>query len=297
MCAYFNSSHCIFSHPIQWLPAKWQVQWLFLVYRWVLGLYFFGWLITAGIRSGSPKFFIFLTNWSFIVWNIYLLWAAISSTFKYFKANLYDTVRKKDEVVTEQESFLASPVGCCGKESNGIAWYQQIQWFLFIAGAEAAFTVMILYWLLLYRGGNVDGVNANTHLVNGLFSLVDVLVTGTPVRFLHLIYLPLYGAIYVSFSGIYFAANGTNHNGDRYIYGVLDYGNNPGTAAGVVIGTVLVVSVLFHFIFYGLFWLRTALVTLFWRYACHDDRAVHDSNGIKNALKENNDNIQVTIEM
>lgn len=292
-------THSIFSRPIQWLPAKWQVQWLFLVYRWVIGLYFFAWLITGGVSSQSPKFFIFLTNWSLIAWTIYLLWAALSSTFKYFKSNFYDTVSKKDRVGTEHdlENFTASPVGCCGKESNGIAWYQQIHWFLFVVGAEAAFTVMLLYWTLLYRGQRVDGVNANSHLVNGLLSLVDVLVTGTPVRFLHLIYLPMFGAVYASFTGIYYAANGTDTNGNPYIYEILDYGNTPGTAAGAVIGVVLVLSVIIHLIFYALFWIRTALSALFWRYACSNE-AARNSNGSRDPLKENTDeNIKVTIKM
>jgi len=91
-----------------------------------------------------------------------------------------------------------------------------------------AFCVLLLYWSLLYRGGPVDGINANTHLTNGLIALVDLWVSGTPVQILHFIYLQAFGVAYAVFTGIYYVAGGTNIGGQPYVYPVLDYEN--GTA-------------------------------------------------------------------
>jgi len=64
-----------------------------------------------------------------------------------------------------------------------------------------------------------------------------------------MIYLQGFGAAYVTFSAIYFAANGTNDQGQPYIYSALDYGNFPGTAAAIVIITVLVRLPIVHLVF------------------------------------------------
>ena len=75
---------------MQCLPQSWKFQWMYLVYRWIIALFFLIWLFFAGFHSdnGGPKFFIFLTNWSFLVFNAHLVWSAISVTLSYFLAAL-----------------------------------------------------------------------------------------------------------------------------------------------------------------------------------------------------------------
>ena len=227
------------------------------------------------------------------MWTLYLLWAALAATFKYFKANFYDHTRitqaTESSCVVELKSFTAKPTGCCGAKGNGIAWYHQVHWALFNIGAEAAFIVLILYWSFIYAGQSIDGVNANTHVVNGLVSIIDMLVTGTPIRFLHIYFLPAYGATYVAFSGFYYAANGTNVGGDQpYIYSVLDYGGSPGGAVGIIVGVVFILAPIVHLLFYAMYWIRTGLLELFWRYACCNRGMTHDHLS-ENEVKEDTD--------
>ena len=56
--------------------------------------------------------------------------------------------------------------------------------------------------------------------------------------------------MYVIFSAIYFAAGGTNVRGRPYIYSVLDYGSDPGSSTGLVLGVVLAFLPVMHFLFY-----------------------------------------------
>ena len=91
----------------------------------------------------------------------------------------------------------------------------------------------------------MDGINANTHLVNGIVAVVEVWISGVPVQLLHFIYPMIYAAVYSVFTGIYFAASG------NIIYdNVLDYGEGLGLAVGVVVGVTLVFIPLMHLIFY-----------------------------------------------
>ena len=107
----------------------------------------------------------------------------------------------------------------------------------------------------------MSGVNANTHLVNGIVSLVDVFVFGVPISLFHMIYPVSFGVVYGGFTGIYYGANGTNpFIGERYIYPVLNYADQP-TGASI---TLILVAFLFvpivHLVYYALYLARFWLV-------------------------------------
>ncbi len=123
-----------------------------------------------------------------------------------------------------------------------------------------AFGVLVLYWSILYRGGLVDGINANTHLVNGLVSIVDLWVSGLPVNILHFIWIIIYGAIYGIFTGIYFVISGD------IVYPVLDYENGIGLAVGLVVGVILVFFPLVHImVFYLQYLIKFGLLHCYFR--------------------------------
>ena len=256
---------------MQWLPKEIKWQWIYLVFRWFMAAYFFGWLIPSGLYddNGGVKYFIFLTNWCYLMWNFYLIISAISVTIKV--SLVY--CRGEQSGATSTQALLEhpkpyididKPVGCCGRSSDATSWYQKLQWVFFYLGAEMAVIVAILYWALIYDGGRVDGVNVNTHLVNGIVALIDIFFSGIPVRILHFIYGVAFGATYIIFTGIYYAADGTNVRGDPYIYDVIDYGNNPGSATGWVLAVVFIFLPLVHLVVFGLYTVRFWLTYCLW---------------------------------
>ena len=110
----------------------------------------------------------------------------------------------------------------------------------------------------------MNGININSHLINGIITLLDVFIFGVPITLLHIIYPMTFGAVYVGFSGIYFAANGTNPIDEmRYIYPAMDYGNNPVTASVAVVLAVFLLVPAIHLLCYALniarFWLVYAI--------------------------------------
>ena len=241
---------------MQWLPYRWYFQIFFIVYRWVIAGFFFGWLVAAGLYdlNGGPKFFIFLTNWGFLAFNAYLIWSAIVSTVDFFKEFVCCRQQYIDLGETRSLAYqrdVETPTGCCGRGYNRISWYHMIQWALFMIGAELAVVLTLLYWALLYDPEfPISGVNFNTHGSQGIISVVELLITGVPIRFYHFYFTQIFAAVYVVFTGIYHAAGGTNTMDKPYIYSILNYGDSPGFATGLIFGVILVLLPIIHFLFY-----------------------------------------------
>ena len=68
---------------------------------------------------------------------------------------------------------------------------------LITIGTEAAIAVSILYWAI--------GTIAATHTLNGIIALVDIGITGVPVRILHFVYPVISYSVFINYG-----AGGTN---------------------------------------------------------------------------------------
>ena len=66
--------------------------------------------------------------------------------------------------------------------------------------------------------------------------LLDLCVTARPVRLGHVIYPFMEGLSYATFSLVYWALGGTGAGATRWIYPMLNWGEQPGTAALTVLG-------------------------------------------------------------
>lgn len=252
--------------------------------------FFFGWLIAAGLNdiNGGPKFFIFLTNWGFLAFNAHLIWSAIVSTVDFFKEFVCCRQWHIDLGETRSLAYqrdVETPTGCCGRGYNRISWYHMIQWVLFMIGTEIAVVLTILYWPLLFNPDiGVTGIDFNTHGSQGIISVIELLITGVPIRFYHFYYTEIFGAVYVVFTGIYHAAGGTNVMGRPYIYGILNYGDEPGSATGLALGVILVLLPVMHFFFYLVY------VARYWAlYMIYGKRSSSSDHSRLEEGKESND--------
>ena len=223
------------------------------MYRCAVSFYFLVWLIYNGSNSrlfGPPeKFFIFLTNWSFIAWNLYLLASAISVAINQLQ-QYYHCCKKRSRTQSRN---------CCTCNTDETTLCDKLSWLLFTISAELAVGVTLLYWTLLrddesdtlYSGGNL-----NVHLINGIVAILDLWIIGIPIHIFHVFYTLLFASTYAAFTGVYFVANGTSREGENYIYPVLDYESNPGLAAGLVVGAAFVVVPIIHGLFIVQYLLR-----------------------------------------
>ena len=187
-------------------------------------------------------YFIYLTNWAHLLYNTYLIVSALSTTFKVAKT--YYT-KKQESLLNRDYLNITESDGYWNTSNNTLSWYQMIHWVLYTIGNEFAFCIMVMYWTLIYRGGTIDGVNANTHLFNGILSLVDMWVSGLPFNLLHFVYIMALSVVYSTFSGIYYIGGG------GIIYpGVLDYDRSPGAAVGLNLGLTFVLLPVVHSLLY-----------------------------------------------
>lgn len=136
--------------------------------------------------------------------------------------------------------------------------YHQALWVIYNIAANTALLVTATNWD--YAEFNVDGLTVTTQILNTVFILLETLLGTVPVRLYHVIYPMLFTVVYVMFSVVFWAGNGTNTLGQPYIYSVLDYSGNPTDSIGAVllfffVGHPLSQLVLF-IVFRVRFWLR-----------------------------------------
>lgn len=242
----------------------WQL--VFLIYRCVMSFYFLAWLVPSGVHdlNGGPKYFIFLTNWSYLLFNSYLLVAAMSTILQFIIHHTYDSrkMSRHDLFVKHnllkfnvKEKFIRELLGADYRME--VVWYQKIQWLLGTMGLGVAVAVSILYWSVVYSSSDeLDGVNLNTHFVNGIVALFDVWFSGIIIKLYHVVYILAFGVTYGMFSGIYCVVGGTNVQGKPYIYSILDFKDELGQAIVFLIITGLVYLPLVHLVMYAIYGIR-----------------------------------------
>lgn len=95
-------------------------------------------------------------------------------------------------------------------------------------------------------GSGLTFINCTVHGLNAMFVLVDILISRTPVRMLHLYQCSCLGILYTLFSYVYHLCGGTNHKDEPYIYKPLDYANNFRMAISTALVSVFLVAPLIH---------------------------------------------------
>ena len=231
----------------------------------MLVLYFLTYVFFSGFQVG-PRFFQFLTQWGLVSYTVYLICAALSVTYTYMHTLVCK--RPPHKLSNQPDIETVKPPGCCGSSLDATSWYHKIQWLLFTVGTEIALTITIMFWSVLYDPEriDVDHIQVAIHILNGITAYVDLWVTGVPVRVYHVLYLVLFGCLYVSFTGIHHAAL-VETNITNPIYPILDYGSNPGSSSALAIIITLVFLPFIHMVFYVSYLLREGIILLAKRYS------------------------------
>ena len=194
---------------------------------------------------------------------LYLNVAAFSVTAK-FVIEVFVRKTQVEELVLQdlQDSPLLACSCHCNdlEEAPTIPWYLQINWILMIVASEIALPVVVVYWALFNGFIYSWPVNFHEHLFVLIPGIIDILVTRIPIRFFQFIYLMAFAVVYGVFAGIYYAAGGTNTANKRYIYPLIDFENSLASAIVVELLFILILPILIHLMYWGLFLLRTLLL-------------------------------------
>lgn len=230
--------------------------------------YNFAWLI-YNIYKYQAKLFIFLTNWTYLILNLYFLQAttltlsalccecrlrreaspSTNETQEVEMGSGDDSVIQNEKTTTEE-----------AREEDALRLPQKIFWLLYIISANAGLLVTAGYWTVLFEEDEpVDANNMTKHALNSVFMVIDTFLSSIPVRLFHSVYPLLYLIVYLAFTVIYWQLGGTNIQGQPYIYSLLDY-NNFQASTGCIIGFfLLLVQPVLQLILFGLVKLRDHL--------------------------------------
>ncbi|XP_069138716.1 protein rolling stone-like isoform X2 [Argopecten irradians] len=207
----------------------------YAIYRTIVAFYFSLMVFyTAFGGNLGWKIFIMLTYWSFYILTFCQILRAV---------NVWHYIALKRENKDVNAELRNTP-------------RIKLQWLLHIITAGSAQIVTILFWTIAYDGSGYTLINLNSHGVNAVFVLVDMLVTRTPIRLLQSVYLGIYGTIYSLFTVLYFLAGGTSHQGHPYIYKPLNYGEKPGVAVAYIVVIAALVAPLIHSMIFFLYRFR-----------------------------------------
>ena len=124
--------------------------------------------------------------------------------------------------------------------------------FIKITCKRIQYSAVIFEWLFYFSGyGPLTTMDIVTHIINSVYVILNICVTGMPTRFLHVHFPVIFGACYSLFSLFYYLAGGTNHTESPYIYPALNW-QNPGTASLYCVIVVVVATPVVHFVLFGL---------------------------------------------
>ena len=253
---------------LQWLPQKWFPQVLYLLYRWAVMLYTLVWLaitITHATNSIRFKYLIFLTHWGFLAWNSYMVLSVITVTAAALKALCGGDVASyaKHDCLNPEKFSTSSKgsegdAGCCKtKQDPSILPLEaafKVQWALFLVGGEYAVVISILYWAFYTDPNSHHNLysldSLNLHMINGVLAVLELWLSGIPVRICHAVYSMAFGCVYVLFTGLYYAAGGRGEDGNKYIYPFLDYDSNAEAAIALAVGCVVFLVGGIHIVFF-----------------------------------------------
>lgn len=197
----------------------------YLCYRWLLALTLLIVAIasfanqTARLRPTQPgeapkevpfsywKWFIYLTNWGFMLCITQALLALTLVQTSY-----------------NAKSFVLDNITGEG-EPRDIPLLCRIYWATHTAATDLAFTITLVYWAMVHDPEihRLDIINLFTHAGNSLVMLIELVITSHPFRPGHAIIPVTFGTIYALFSFIYYICGGTDRVGTSTIYPQLNW--------------------------------------------------------------------------
>ncbi|KAL4226260.1 hypothetical protein ACF0H5_014243 [Mactra antiquata] len=249
----FRLKNFVFQHdtPRAYIQFQFGYVKLYLIWRIIWALYHTAMIIYTGIRvdvwagedtSQHIKWFIFLTDWAYLILTVSTIFDAAMV--------IYVLARRPD---------IRNGI------TDSLPWYMKATWCVFNMGNVISVTTSVAYWALVYDGTQaMSANNIITHIVNSLYVILNICVTGMPMRLLHFWMSSIVGVIYSLFTYIYYVSGGTNHNENPYVYPAIDW-RDPGTA---ILYCVIISFVAVPVVHLGLFGLHCVKMLIYRKCDC-----------------------------
>ncbi|XP_060075002.1 protein rolling stone-like isoform X2 [Ylistrum balloti] len=232
-------------NPSDFVKPQWPInQKIYVAYRLIIAAGMVGWII-SDVMYETEVFYsdrrwlylIYATNWSFILLGLTAIVQAICVTF-------YSC---RTDWTLDRQTFERMPRSL------------KFQWGLQNLSYNSAVVVTISYWgFLTFLDTSkilTSDMSRLKHTLNTTYVVLDLLISASPIRLLHMLFAIMLGSIYSLFNAIYFLNDGTILQGRHYAYNVLNW-ENPAEAI-VTCVLCIVQAILSQFILYEIYKLRS----------------------------------------
>eukprot|EP00111_Clytia_hemisphaerica_P023374 TCONS_00068820-protein len=254
-CSNFGLSyHCVgdFYRP-QCIP-----QIALLVIRVIIALYTTASMLADMVdffetKSNGGCWFVFFTSWNYLTCVFYFILVTIGTISYYSKKrqgcdpdvpmssmnpNQYASTTDMLESGSPDLSTESEDLG------NRLSCYDKIIWLFFNISIAVCTLVVASYWIVLFDGSqDLDFFNIDRHGIILAMVLIDFSLHRIPYRVLHFVYPMIFFILYFIFHVIYSFAS------EDVIYSPINWQDNP-TKAGILFLVIIVLSGVFHFVFY-----------------------------------------------
>ncbi|XP_060596072.1 protein rolling stone-like isoform X3 [Ruditapes philippinarum] len=256
----FRAESLGFNHeePKVFVQSQWPVsQKVYVIYRIFVALAFIVWFAADCIyetrtffKEHTYTYLIYATNWSFLLLTLTALYKATCA--------IYYSMRSGE--CLDRQSFDRMPTALKG------------QWLLQNLSYNSAIVVTASFWSYIGVLENSEKfqddylktvmqthMSQMKHTLNTVYVIVDVLITATPFRILHLLYTVVLGSVYSLFNAIYFLNDGTIMEGRHYAYNLLDWSK---PSESIVTCVLCVVMCIFaQIVLYEIYKIRFSIFT------------------------------------
>ncbi|XP_046334701.1 protein rolling stone-like [Haliotis rufescens] len=188
-----------YENPPVFVTSQWPVrQRFYVVYRALIAVAITGWC-AADITYESTtfydykvwKWFIFATNWSFLL-------LALSAIYNACTVAVY----------TCRPYWIMDPM-----YPRSMPIVLRLQWIIYNLSCNSAIVVTMSYWSFVAFFSHSEllatPMSRVKHTMNTVYVIIDVMITGAPLRVLHMFMTITLGSVYALFNAIYFLNDGT----------------------------------------------------------------------------------------
>ncbi|CAG2195165.1 unnamed protein product [Mytilus edulis] len=232
-------------HPGRFVYSQWRLPPLvYLLYRLALAAYADYWIIETGTMMESMRWqnTSTLTNSSSrMTSNMLSRPHAEGHRALFNELTLTPTFWDEDRDSEETEDAIV--------KLYSLPWYFKLTWIFYTIATTASVMVTFMFFAFLWpqfdHSKGIDIINLQLHGINSVIVVVDLLISAVPVRLLHAVYAIIYGLIYITFTGIFFAAG----NRSPIYPHVLDW-RQPAITIGVVVGVAVIAVPIVHLVLF-----------------------------------------------
>jgi len=192
-------------------------------------------------KDGDWHFWwIYLTHWTLLLQCTYLGFAVFTTWRVYSQ-----TLRMEPQEANDSSEPETSP------------WWVTATWLLHDVAFPGAFVVTLTYWLLVFEPPLESALSPLTHGLTFVVMLADMVLSNMPLHLMHAVYFVAYGLVYIFFTIMFAVGDGTTQNDSDFVYEVLDWKSEPGTAAVYCAAIAFVLSPLSSLLLWSCTYART----------------------------------------